>query len=100
MTTDDVMIDALARAFADGVDIISMSIGGTLGWSEDPTAVVASRLASRGVVVSFAAGNNGSSGLFEASSPATGLDAISVGSVDNIANMAWTTTTSDNQSIV
>lgn len=99
-TTDDVIIHAMSLAFLDGVDIISMSIGGPHGFSEDPASVVASRLASKGVVINIAAGNDGGKGLLLASSPADGLNAISVGSVDNVANIGWTSITSNNRSIV
>ena len=55
-TATDVIIDGMLRAYEDGMDIISMSLGGNTGWSDDPTALVASRLANLGVVMSIAAG--------------------------------------------
>jgi subtilisin family serine protease len=99
-TTNDIIIDAITRAFFDDVDIVSMSLGAPNGWSEDPGAVVANRLAEKGVFASIAAGNDGAAGLLDSSSPATGPDILSVASVDNSALVAWNALTSLNQSVV
>ena len=80
---DDVLIDAFLRAFDDGSDIITASIGGPMGWSEAPWAVVASRIVDAGVPVTISAGNSGSAGLFYASTAADGKGVTAVGSVDN-----------------
>ena len=45
------MIDALLRAYEEGVDIINLSFGGLDGFSDDPMSVVASRIAQNGTVV-------------------------------------------------
>lgn len=50
-TTDDVLISAFAMAFEDGSDIITASIGGAGGWSENPWSVVVSRIVSVSFVV-------------------------------------------------
>ncbi|CAE6458099.1 unnamed protein product [Rhizoctonia solani] len=80
---DDILIDALLRAYRDGNDIITLSLGGVDGWTERVTAVVASRIAKKGRVVTIAGGNNGVYGPWYADGPATGIDVISVGSVDS-----------------
>ncbi|KAG9102642.1 hypothetical protein FRC06_001557 [Ceratobasidium sp. 370] len=80
---DDILLEAMMRAYNDGNDIITMSLGGPEGWTEGVTAVVASRIADQGKIVTIAAGNDGAYGSWYASGPATGLDVISVGSVDN-----------------
>ena len=90
----------MAQAFTDGVNIISMSLGETDGWSETAQDVIASRISGLGVFVSIAAGNDGAMGLFDASSPASGIGVTSVGSVDNIAAVGFTSKTSMNQTIV
>ena len=99
-TSNDVIIDAMARAFADGVQIISMSLGGLNGWDEGPGAIIASRLADRGVFMSIAAGNDGSDGLFAASSPAAGPDAVAVASVDAGSLVGWQGFTAQNETFV
>ncbi|QRV96028.1 pyrolysin [Ceratobasidium sp. AG-Ba] len=82
-TADDVVIAALNRAYSDNNDIISLSLGAPSGWSESTISVVASNIADKGRVVTIAAGNNGLFGSWYANSPATGINTISVGSVDN-----------------
>jgi subtilisin family serine protease len=99
-TSNDLIIDGMTRAFADNVSIVSLSLGGSDGWSEDPASVVADRIVQRGVFFSIAAGNGGAEGALDASSPAAGTDVTSVASVDNIAMMAFNALTSQNQSIV
>jgi hypothetical protein len=48
----DIMIAAMERAFADGAQIVNMSIGAVLvTFPEYPTALVAHSLVDRGVVV-------------------------------------------------
>ncbi|EJD37073.1 subtilisin-like protein [Auricularia subglabra TFB-10046 SS5] len=95
-STDEILIDSLLRAQSDGMDIITMSIGRTSGWSDEPVAVVASRIAALGTVVTISAGerNDGRSGPFFFSSPATGKDVIAVGSVENVVKMYQRFTTS------
>ncbi|CAE6492056.1 unnamed protein product, partial [Rhizoctonia solani] len=82
---DDVLIASLLRAYKDGNDIITLSLGGPDGWTEAVSGVVASRIAEAGRIVTIAAGNDGAYGSWYASGPATGLSVISVGSVDNTA---------------
>ncbi|KAG8703544.1 hypothetical protein FRC12_018728 [Ceratobasidium sp. 428] len=80
---DDVLIEALERAYKDGNDIINLSLGGPEGWTAGVTSVVASRIAAAGRIVTISAGNDGEYGSWYTSGPATGLDVIAVGSVDN-----------------
>lgn len=58
------------------------SIGGPAGWTEYVVGVLASRIADAGRVVTIAAGNEGADGAWYASGPATGVDVISVSSVE------------------
>ena len=81
--SDDILVDAIIRAFTDGNDIISMSLGGPVGWTESVSAVLSSRVAKAGRIVTIAAGNEGADGAFYASGPGSGIDVIAVGSVDN-----------------
>jgi subtilisin family serine protease len=79
----DIAIAALNRAYEEGSDIISMSIGRNSGWGEDPVGVAASRIVDAGVPCVLAGGNSGSGGLFLAAAGATGHGVTSVGSVDS-----------------
>ncbi|KAI0539014.1 peptidase S8/S53 domain-containing protein [Xylaria digitata] len=80
---NDVLIEAYLRAFEDGSNIITASIGGSSGWSEDPWAVVVSRIVEAGVPCTVSAGNAGANGLFYASTASNGKRVTSVASVDN-----------------
>ncbi|KAH7338235.1 pyrolysin [Rhizoctonia solani] len=82
-SSDDIIVDALLLAHADGNDIINLSLGGPNGWTQSFVSVVASRIAREGRIVTIAAGNEAIYGAWYASSPASGIDVIAVGSVDN-----------------
>jgi len=58
-----VMVAALLRGVDDGMDILTLSIGGADGWTEGTSGVVASRIAASGKIVTIAAGNSASSQL-------------------------------------
>ncbi|KAJ7693337.1 pyrolysin [Mycena rosella] len=81
--TDDVIVDGLLMGVKAGMDILTMSLGGSDGWTEGTGSVVSSRIAATGKVVTIAAGNEGASGSWFTSSPGNGIDAISVASSDN-----------------
>ncbi|KAH6906334.1 peptidase [Coprinopsis sp. MPI-PUGE-AT-0042] len=83
-TADDVIIAALFRGVSDGADILTLSLGGAHGWTASASAAVASRIAESGKIVTIAAGNDGPHGSWFAASPSSAVEAISVGSLDNI----------------
>ena len=82
--SNDVLIAAYNMAFEAGSDIITASIGGPSGWSEDPWAVAVSRIVEQGVPCTVSAGNEGTDGLFFSSTSADGKKVTAVASVDNI----------------
>ena len=82
-TAADVMIDAMETAFADGMDIINMSIGSARQWPSYPTASAARQLVNHGMVVIAAAGNDGTIGLYGSAAPGVGDRVVSVASFDN-----------------
>ncbi|KAI9150099.1 Minor extracellular protease vpr [Paramyrothecium foliicola] len=76
------LIESFLAAYEDGVDIITASIGGLNGYSDNSWAVVASRLVDEGVVVTISAGNSGAQGPFYGSSGSSGKEVIAVASVE------------------
>ncbi|WQF80684.1 Putative peptidase S8/S53 domain, immunoglobulin-like, peptidase S8, subtilisin, His-active [Colletotrichum destructivum] len=81
-TDDATLIEAFLRAYTDGVDIITASIGGPSGWSSNAWAEVASRLVDEGVIVTIANGNSGAAGAFFGSSGSSGKNVLAVASVE------------------
>lgn len=82
-TNADIMLAAMERAYADGMDVVNMSIGSTNQWPQYPTAVAADALVERGVVVVASIGNSGSTGLYAGGAPGVGAKVIGVASVNN-----------------
>jgi minor extracellular serine protease Vpr len=93
-TTADIILEALERAHADGMQVINQSLGAARQWPEYPTALATSRLVQKGIVVVASIGNNGPGGsspdaLFAAGAPGVGKDVIGVASFDN-AQLSFT----------
>ncbi|KID75029.1 Minor extracellular protease vpr [Metarhizium brunneum] len=82
--SSDVIIAAINRAYLDDADIITMSIGGPNGWKQNAWAVTASRIVAKGVIVTISAGNEGSRGIFYASSGSSGEGVAAIASYDNM----------------
>ncbi|WP_084470250.1 S8 family peptidase [Jiangella gansuensis] len=83
-TTSDIILAALERAHADGMDVVNMSLGaGFVTWPEYPTAVASDALVDAGVVVVASIGNNGAAGTWSAGAPGVGDKVIGVASFDN-----------------
>ncbi|EON99722.1 putative minor extracellular protease vpr protein [Phaeoacremonium minimum UCRPA7] len=82
-TPDDVLISAYNMAYEAGADIITASIGGPSGWTEDPWAVAVQRIVENGVPCTISAGNDGDAGLFYASTAANGKKVTAIASIDN-----------------
>lgn len=80
---NDVLIAAYNKAYEDGAQVITASIGGPSGWAEEPWAVAVSRIVNAGVPCTVSAGNDGDHGLFYASTAANGKKVLAVASVDN-----------------
>lgn len=81
---NDILIAAFNLAYEAGVDIISASIGGPSGWTEDAWDVAVQRIAEKGTPCIISNGNDGANGLYDSSTSAESIGAIGVGSVDNI----------------
>ena len=97
-TSADVMIDAMETAFADGMNVINMSIGAAMQWPSYPTAAATKQLVNHGMVVVASAGNDGTIGLYASAAPAVGSKVISVASYDNnFINQSAFTASPDNR---
>ena len=82
--TVQAVLKAMDRAAANGVNIISMSLGFPMAYANDPVALKASELIKKGIVVIVSAGNEGDAvpkGM-QIRSPASSPDVIAVGAVD------------------
>lgn len=87
-TTSDIILAALERALADGMQVINQSLGASRQWPQYPTAQATSRLAKKGVVMVASIGNSGPGGsspdgLWAAGAPGVGESVIGVASFDN-----------------
>ena len=72
---------AINRAVADGVNVISMSLGSTFGGTDDPTSVAAQNAFDDGIAVVASAGNEGPN-AYMVGSPSTSNGVLSVAAID------------------
>jgi len=85
-TDSDIMIAAMERALADGMNVVNMSIGAAFQtWPQYPTAVAADALVDAGVVVVTSIGNSGAQGVYSAGAPGVG----SVAGLRRIDERLW-----------
>jgi hypothetical protein len=98
-TTADIMLAAMERALADGMDVLNMSIGSAFQWPQYPTAVASDRMVNKGMVVVASIGNSGANGLYSAGAPGLGQKVIGVAAFDNthVALSTFTISPDDTQ---
>ncbi|KAL8294686.1 hypothetical protein RB597_007713 [Gaeumannomyces tritici] len=82
-TDEETIIEAFLKAYEDGVDVISASVGSVGGWAETAWGEVSRRIVDEGIVVVIAAGNDGNLGPWQMSSGASSPDVVSVASIDS-----------------
>lgn len=99
-TSADIMIAAMERALADGMQVVNMSIGSAFQWPQYPTATAADRLVNKGVVVVCSIGNSGANGLYSAGAPGVGKKVIGVASFDNTHVVLRTFTISPDNAVI
>ncbi|KAG6097392.1 hypothetical protein E4U30_000735 [Claviceps sp. LM220 group G6] len=80
---NDILIAAFNKAYQDGADIITASLGHSSGWAGDILAVTVSRIVQKGVPCVVAAGNSGRMGIFYPAAPANGQHVSAIASFDN-----------------
>ncbi|PVH77844.1 subtilase [Cadophora sp. DSE1049] len=85
ISSSDIMIAGVIKAFEDGNDIITGSVGEPSGWGEHPFAVAVSRIVAAGVPCTFAVGNEAGAnyGLFSPAAPSSGNRVMSISSFDD-----------------
>jgi len=82
-TEADIMLAAMEMAYADGMDVLNMSIGSAYTWPQYPTAVAADYMVEQGMIVVASIGNSGESGTFSAGAPGLGENVIGVAAFEN-----------------
>jgi subtilisin family serine protease len=99
--TDDAILKAIDDAVADGMDVISLSLGTDLPmrFGDDPEVEALENAASLGVIVVASAGNNGPDPA-TIGSPASGLSVIAVGASNNERIFAGSVLISGNDPLV
>ncbi|KAK0522746.1 hypothetical protein OC834_006159 [Tilletia horrida] len=92
-TPDDLIMSAMQKAYEDGAEIISMSLGRTASWQDQsPASALATRLSDLGVHMVISGGNLGHFGGFQAESPSNTPRVYSVGSVQSAVVPGYTAT--------
>ncbi|KAI8878958.1 subtilisin-like protein [Backusella circina FSU 941] len=82
-SSDDLILQALIRAYEAGVDIINLSLGSSASWSSSAVNTAVENIIAHGVVVVLSAGNSGDESMFTMSTPSIAQSAISVASIEN-----------------
>ena len=85
-TDYDVWVAAMERAAADGMDIVTMSIGSFGGLPGNPVYQAIENLNKQGIFVVKSGGNNGDRGLFAVDGTGAAPGALTVASFENISN--------------
>ncbi|KAH8173456.1 subtilase family protein [Sarocladium implicatum] len=83
-TAADIIMNAMVKAVEDGVDVISMSLGGSNFFAaSSPYYSLIKAINEKGVGLVVSNGNDGKFGIYNPSTPADGPGVIAVGSITN-----------------
>lgn len=83
-TTAEIVIQAMRKAYEDGMDIINISLGNDGGFADSPESLVVEELSKLGVIFSVAMGNQGATdGNWMVADPAVSNSATAVSSFVN-----------------
>ncbi|KAJ3233136.1 hypothetical protein HDU81_002492 [Chytriomyces hyalinus] len=82
-TNSALVISAMDRAYRDNCTVVNLSLGSDVGMPNSLDAIAADTLASYGMLVVVAAGNDGALGAYQISSPAIAAGVTAVASVDS-----------------
>ncbi|KAL7924620.1 peptidase S8/S53 domain-containing protein [Trichoderma austrokoningii] len=81
---DDVIMAAMQQAAEDGVDLISMSLGGLTYWEQaSPFVPLSQSIVESGVAIIAALGNDGQLGPYAVSDPGLAPEVLAVGSAES-----------------
>jgi subtilisin family serine protease len=86
-TTSERIMNALRRAFQDGMDIVNLSLGKPSGHEDGPESMIVDEISRQGVIVTSAIGNRQEQGIWFAGAPAVAEQSTAVASFDNLKNM-------------
>ncbi|KAI9148138.1 Peptidase [Paramyrothecium foliicola] len=89
VTFEDIIIQAFLRAYEEGADIISGSLGSDRGYAESALANVITRIVEKGTFVVTAAGNSGDMGPYFTSNTANSYGGLAVGSASVKHQLAY-----------
>ncbi|KAF5092139.1 hypothetical protein D0Z03_003025 [Geotrichum reessii] len=89
---EDTLLAAIERAYKDGADIISFSIGSPQAFAGNPVSVAADNLVKQGIVFVGAAGNNGVKGPYNPLNSGGAFSSLAVASVESNYTVTWPVT--------
>ena len=87
-SNSDVILAAIEQAFADGMDVVNLSLGSANGWPQDFLSEALGRMLELDMIPVASAGNNGANGVYTIGAPGAGADVVTVASFDNTAAIA------------
>lgn len=87
-SNSDVILAAIEQAFADGMDVVNLSLGSANGWPQDFLSEALGRMLEVDMIPVASAGNNGANGLYTIGAPGAGADVVTVASFDNTVAIA------------
>ncbi|MGH2737143.1 MAG: S8 family serine peptidase, partial [Actinomycetota bacterium] len=79
--SEEVLVAAINRAVADGVDVVNMSIGAPFGRADEPSAEASDIASEAGTMIVASAGNDGSS-AYMTGGPSVSNRSLSVAAID------------------
>lgn len=87
--SEDILLAAMERAYSDGADIISFSIGSAQGFAGNPIGIAAENLIKKGIIFVAAAGNDGRNGPYNPLNGGGASNSLAVGTVESEYLATW-----------
>ncbi|KAF5098431.1 hypothetical protein D0Z00_002044 [Geotrichum galactomycetum] len=86
---EDTLLAAIERAYSDGADVISFSIGSPQAFAGNPIGIAADNLVSKGIIFVIAAGNNGLHGPYNPLNGGGSSNSLAVATVESEYLATW-----------